>query len=111
MDQGPPRYPANSAKSHKEAIADGPVSVALDASSIWFQFYKNGVMNNKNCGTQLNHGVVAVGYGNDASKGEYYIVRNSWGAGWGDQGYIKIAIIGDGPGLCGIQMDSSIPLW
>lgn len=69
-----------------------------------FQQYKSGILDTKDCGTTLDHAVAAVGYGTENGK-EYYIVRNSWTASWGDQGYIKIAAV-DGPGICGIQMDS-----
>ena len=71
-----------------------------------FQFYSKGVFNSNSCGTNLDHGVAAVGYGTDAGK-PYFIVRNSWGAWWGESGYIRIAIV-DGTGICGIQME---PVW
>ena len=96
---------ANSALALKTAIAAGPVSVAIEADTFVFQFYSGGILNSKACGTNLDHGVVAVGYGVDPTKGEYYIVRNSWGASWGVKGYINIAIV-DGPGICGIQMEA-----
>ena len=98
----------NSAVALKTAIADGPVSVAIEADTFVFQFYSGGVLNSAACGTNLDHGVVAIGYGVDPSKGEYYIVRNSWGASWGMRGYINIAIK-DGPGICGIQMEPVYP--
>ena len=96
--------PPNNAIQLKTDIANGPVSVAIEADTFVFQFYSGGVLNSSKCGTNLDHGVVAVGYGVDAAKGEYYIVRNSWGASWGEKGYIRIAIV-DGPGICGIQME------
>ena len=43
------------------------------------------------CGVLLDHAVVAVGYGTDTSYGDYFLVRNSWGTSWGDNGYVKIA--------------------
>jgi KDEL-tailed cysteine endopeptidase len=98
----------NSAVALKTAIADGPVSVAIEADTFVFQFYSGGVLNSALCGTNLDHGVVAIGYGVDPSKGEYYIVRNSWGASWGMKGYINIAIK-DGQGICGIQMEPVYP--
>ena len=98
----------NNANELKVAIAAGPVSVAIEADTFVFQFYSGGILNSKNCGTNLDHGVAAVGYGVDTTKGEYYIVRNSWGASWGLKGYVNIAIV-DGAGICGIQMQPSYP--
>lgn len=90
------------------AIAQQPVSVAIEADHISFQLYKGGVFNG-NCGTKLDHGVLAVGYGEDNGK-KYYRVKNSWGAGWGMKGYIMIERNGDGKGKCGIQEVSSFPI-
>jgi C1A family cysteine protease len=99
--------PANSVDQLKAAIAQQPVSVTVEADQYVFQGYTGGILNSADCGTNLDHAIAAVGYGNENGV-EYYIVRNSWGAGWGDQGYIKIAAV-DGPGICGIQMDSLYP--
>lgn len=71
-----------------------------------FQFYTSGVLNSSKCGTNLDHGVLAVGFGyDDAASTSYYLVKNSWGTSWGDEGYIKIADNGDGSGICGIQLE------
>ena len=98
----------NNANELKVAIAAGPTSVAIEADTFVFQFYSGGILNSSKCGTNLDHGVVAVGYGVDPAKGQYYIVRNSWGASWGLKGYVNIAIV-DGPGICGIQSEPSFP--
>lgn len=98
---------ANSVDQLMAAIAQGPVSVAIEADKMVFQFYSGGIFNNSKCGTNLDHGVVAVGYGEENGT-KYYIVRNSWGASWGESGYIRIAAV-DGEGICGIQMDSVWP--
>jgi len=90
----------------KASIAKGPTSVTIEADRSVFQMYTGGVLNSSACGTQLDHAVTAVGYGTEGGQ-EYYLVRNSWGASWGDAGYIKIAAV-DGVGICGIQQ---ISLW
>jgi hypothetical protein len=100
----------NNALALKTAIADGPVSVGVDADSSVFQFYTSGILNSAQCGTDIDHAIVAVGYGIDSVKGEYYIVRNSWGMSWGDKGYLKIAIV-DGLGICGIQKEPVYPIY
>jgi C1A family cysteine protease len=105
---GPVNVATNNALALKTAIADGPVSVAIEADTFVFQFYSGGILNSKACGTNLDHGVVAVGYGADASGKPYYIVRNSWGSSWGVGGYVNIAIV-DGAGICGIQMEPVYP--
>jgi cathepsin L len=97
---------ARSVPQLKAAIAKGPTSVTVEADRSVFQMYTGGVLNSSACGTQLDHAITAVGYGNDGTQ-DYYIVRNSWGAGWGDQGYIKIAAV-SGVGICGIQQ---VSLW
>lgn len=86
----------------KSAIANGPVTVAVAASSWDFQGYESGVVTGTSCGLSLNHGVVAVGFGVETSI-EYFLVRNSWGASWGDNGYIKLGTEGN---VCGILNDS-----
>lgn len=95
------------------AIYQQPVSVAIDAASLFFQFYKSGVYTGM-CGTKLDHGVLAVGFGTDNStNNDYYLVKNSWGKTWGDNGYIKIAKgekYNSGSGQCGILLSASYPV-
>jgi len=67
----------------KNAVGQQPVSVAIQANQLAFQSYKSGVLNG-NCGTNLDHGVLAVGYGTDAKAGDYWKVKNSWGPTWGE---------------------------
>ena len=73
----------------------------------YFRFYTSGVMDNVNCGTTLDHAVLAVGYGNEDGK-DYWLVKNSWGPKWGLDGYIKLAMV-EGDGICGVQMDPLYP--
>ena len=91
----------------KGALMKGPVSVAIEADQLSFQLYHQGVIT-KRCGTNLDHGVLAVGYGTENGV-DYYLVKNSWGGSWGDKGFVKIGAEASGPGACGIQMDASQP--
>jgi C1A family cysteine protease len=87
------------------AIAKGPVSVAIEADKSAFQLYAGGVLDSAACGTNLDHGVLAVGYGTDEGK-DYYKVKNSWGATWGESGYLRMV---QGKNMCGIAMQPSYP--
>ena len=102
------QVPAGTVADLKAAINAGPTSVTVEADTYVFQMYTGGILNSADCGTNLDHAITAVGYGTDPTAGEYYIVRNSWGASWGDQGYIMIAAV-DGVGICGIQQISVWP--
>lgn len=99
--------PANSEEALQQAVSKQPVSVAVDATN--FQLYSGGVLSD-NCGTQLNHGVLAVGYGTTEDGKDYWLVKNSWGEDWGEKGYLRI-LRGSGTegGLCGIAMNASYP--
>lgn len=87
------------------AIAEQPVSVAIEADTMVFQSYTSGVITSAACGTNLDHAVLAVGYGTDATGVAYFLVKNSWATVWGDEGYVKIGAV-DGEGICGINMNS-----
>jgi len=89
------------------AITKQPISVAIAANAI--MFYSSGVFANTACGTSLNHGVTAVGYGTDSGQ-NFYLVRNSWGSGWGEAGYIRMSRdVQKDDGICGICMVASYP--
>ena len=100
---------ANSESALQAAVAQQPVSVAIEADQSVFQFYSSGVLTSSSCGTSLDHGVLAVGYGTDSGT-DYWKVKNSWGTTWGEDGYIRmernVATTG---GMCGIAADASYP--
>ena len=96
------------ANALKAAVANGPTAVSIEADTFYFQSYRSGVLDSTACGTQLDHAVLAAGYGTENGQ-EYWLVKNSWGAGWGENGYVKIAIV-DGDGICGVQMAPVYPL-
>jgi len=99
---------SRSASQLMAAISQGPVSVTVEADKIAFQGYTGGILNTAACGTNLDHAITAVGYGNKDGQ-NYYIVRNSWGPTWGDAGYINIAAVEGTAGICGIQQTSVWP--
>merc|ERR1712159_415236 len=84
----------------KSALNIGPVSVAIEADQMAFQLYSSGILSS-GCGTNLDHGVLAVGYGDG-----YFKVKNSWGSSWGEAGYLQISDKGN---TCGIHSDASYP--
>ena len=95
----------------KTAVSIGPVSVAIEADTKTFQLYKSGVLTGDACGTNLDHGVLVVGYGTEDGT-EYWLVKNSWGTSWGEDGYIKIGRSDStsSKGVCGIAMQPSYPV-
>merc|ERR1719163_397780 len=87
------------------AVSQGPVSIAIEADQSSFQHYRSGTFTGP-CGTRLDHGVLTVGYTDD-----YFIVKNSWGETWGDNGYIMMGrSAGGSQGMCGMYLSASFPL-
>lgn len=95
---------AGSEEALMKALTLGPVAIAIEADQEGFQFYKSGVFDGQ-CGTQLDHGVLLVGYGTEDGK-DYWLVKNSWGADWGSSGYIKLV---RGRNQCGLANSASYP--
>jgi cathepsin L len=86
----------------QQAAAIQPVSVAINGSLL--QSYTGGVFDHWDCSAQLNHAVLVVGYTSD-----YWIVKNSWGSGWGESGYFRFERRSYGVGMCGITESAIYP--
>ncbi len=95
----------------KSAVSRQPVSIAIEADTRYFQLYSSGVLTSSSCGTNLDHGVLIVGYGEENGV-KYWLVKNSWSTTWGDDGYVKIerSDSSNDAGICGIAMMPSFPV-
>ena len=93
----------------KTALARQPLSAAVCALGSDFVYYESGVLNDIEwCPGDwvLNHSVLITGWGHDSESGlDYWMVKNSWGTGYGEKGYIRLAIVDDYGGMCGIHRD------
>jgi len=100
----------NNQLSLKAAVAQQPVSIAIEADTRYFQSYSGGILSDVNCGTTLDHGVLIVGYGIENGQ-KYWTIKNSWGTSWGENGYVRIARSDseNDPGICGVAMSTSFP--
>jgi len=78
-----------------------PLSICVDASK--WQFYSGGVMTNTQCATSLDHCVQIVGYDTSAAT-PFWNVRNSWGASWGEKGFIRLSY---GHNTCGLAQEAT----
>jgi len=100
----------NSDSAMMSALNQQTVAIAIEADQSAFQLYKTGVFTGT-CGTNLDHGVLAVGYGTSGGD-DYYKVKNSWGTSWGMDGYILLgrgSSYNKGAGQCGMLMEASYP--
>ncbi|KAF8018667.1 hypothetical protein BT93_H3535 [Corymbia citriodora subsp. variegata] len=92
-----------------KAVAQQPVSIGIAASGQEFSSYSGGVFNG-DCGEELDHAVVVVGYGT-SEDGKFWKIRNSWGKTWGENGYMRIQRGGESShGLCGLASQASYPI-
>ena len=92
--------PLNNAIKLKQTLAQFPVLIVVQATSVEFMHYESGVLDNPGCGNDPAHYMLLVGWGVDSRSGEeYWLSKNTWGTQWGEQGYIKTAILGD---ICGV---------
>ena len=98
--------PADDNNALKSAVAQAPVSVAIEGEYI--KLYTGGIFDNWECGNHLDHGVLVVGYGSEGDK-DFWIVKNSWGSSWGEIGYVRFARKDSGVGICGITKQASYP--
>jgi len=100
---------AGSETSLQTAANQQPISVGIDASNYSFQLYTGGVYYEPECSTtQLDHGVLVVGYGTSATGTNYWLVKNSWGTNWGMKGFIQMSK--DRSNNCGIATSASYPV-
>ena len=98
--------------SMMRALSTQPVSIAIQAGSRAFQLYQSGIFSDfEHCGSNLDHAVVLVGYDKIGDQ-DYYILRNSWGEEWGENGYMRIAKGKkyEPEGMCGLLLDPMFPL-
>ncbi|CAI8617021.1 unnamed protein product [Vicia faba] len=102
--------PAYDEGALKKAVANQVIAVAVEGGGREFQLYESGVFTGR-CGTALDHGVAAVGYGTENGK-DYWIVRNSWGGSWGEADYIRLErnLASSKSGKCGIVIEPSYPI-
>lgn len=89
-----------------QALIRTPISVSIEADNPIFQFYRSGILSSTNCGDNLDHGVLLVGFGYETQK-SYWRIKNSWGKDWGEQGYVRIS---KNKNVCGILNDASYPV-
>ena len=92
-----------------KAVSKQPVAVSIDSSGTAFQFYQSGVFSG-DCGTNVDHCVTVIGYGTTEHGTKYWLLKNSWGESWGENGYMRILRNANPPyGLCGIAIEAIIP--
>lgn len=102
--------PNNDEEALLKAVSQQPVSVAIDGSGDAFIHYSGGIVDGE-CGTHLTHAVTIIGYGTSEEGTKYWLVKNSWGESWGENGYMRIKRDVDDPqGMCGLAKLAFYPL-
>ncbi|KAG7598600.1 Peptidase C1A papain C-terminal [Arabidopsis suecica] len=102
--------PSHNERALLEAVRRQPVSVLIDARADSFKNYKGGVYAGLDCGTDVNHAVTFVGYGTMSGL-NYWVLKNSWGESWGENGYMRIRRDVEWPqGMCGIAQVAAYPI-
>uniref|UniRef100_A0A7S2IQV0 Peptidase C1A papain C-terminal domain-containing protein n=1 Tax=Haptolina brevifila TaxID=156173 RepID=A0A7S2IQV0_9EUKA len=97
------KLPGNNYTALMNAVATvGPIAISVAAGSMSWQFYGGGVYSGNRCGWDEDHAVGLVGYGKKGTK-DYWIVRNSWGVSWGDEGFMYLERFGEGKEPCGMD--------
>ncbi|XP_042910706.1 cathepsin L-like peptidase isoform X2 [Parasteatoda tepidariorum] len=101
--------PKGDVEELKKTVATiGPVAAAFNGHLDSFHDYKRGIYDDKDCKSDdLNHAVLVVGYGTEDDT-DYWLIRNSWGKSWGDNGYMKL--LRNSENLCGIATRASYPM-
>jgi len=111
------KLPSNNPSALKKALDDGPVVASIKAGNPIFRNYAFGIIDTPDCGSKFNndnydHSVLVVGYGMSIKGGNYFVIKNSFGTNWGDQGYAKIAAhnVNSEEGTCGILSNLYQPI-
>lgn len=104
-----PRFGHPSEQDLMSAVAQQPVSVAIEADKAMFKLYTGGVISGR-CGGGLDHGVLLVGYGTTDDGVDFWKVKNSWGDDWGMAGYVHLLRGKGRTGECGILKMASFPV-
>ncbi|XP_009107294.1 zingipain-2 [Brassica rapa] len=109
--KGYENVPSNNEYALLDSVLRQPISVDIDSSTDSFMHYKEGVFDVLDCGIDVNHAVVLVGYGVTDDGIMYWLAKNSWGENWGEQGYMRIRRMVEWPeGMCGLAQYANYPV-
>jgi len=103
--------PTSDPQALMEAVAQQPVAVSIEADRAVFQSYTSGIISSTSCGQNTDHCVLVVGYGNDDGI-DYWLLKNSWGTSWGEDGFFRILrdMASTDWGICGLQRSPAYPI-